>query len=241
MIMLIRKDLIAFCILIGQFFGGAAAFADADKDKAKLWEALGHMIGKNLQSLDVPLDMAAIAKGLQDEAAGLTSPMSEDVCIQTLMNYQREKNLQEAEAFLDANKKREGMVALEGGKLQYEILKKGKGQQVQSYNSPFVRLKQESEFSESDYQDEILALDEAMEGLRLGIIGMKEGEIRKLYIHPDLAIGEHNPIDIDLQNVLLIIEVEMIEADASSGAHAASNPEMLPAFRDLDDVYPQCR
>jgi hypothetical protein len=41
-----------------------AAFGDAET--GKLSEALGHMIGKNLQSLDVPLDMASIAKELRD-------------------------------------------------------------------------------------------------------------------------------------------------------------------------------
>ena len=46
-----------------------AAFGDVET--GQLSEALGHMIGKNLQSLDVPLDMARIAKGLQDEVAAL--------------------------------------------------------------------------------------------------------------------------------------------------------------------------
>src|SRR5579863_8937355 len=104
-----------------------AAFADA-VDPAKLSEALGHMIGKNLQSLDVPLDMARIAKGLQDQALGLSSPMSEENCIQTLRELESKKNLEVAETFLKENQKREGVVALEAGKLQYEVLKKGEGQ-----------------------------------------------------------------------------------------------------------------
>ncbi len=208
-----------------------AAFGDAETDK--LSEALGHMIGKNLQSLDVPLDMARIAKGLQDEALGLSSPMSEEKCIRTLMEFERKKNLEVADAFLRENKKREGVVALEEGKLQYEILKMGVGQKVQSYNSPLVRLKHENDGSHPESLDEILALEDAAPGLRIGIIGMQEGESRKLYIHPSLAFEKDDP-----QNALLVIEVEVIEADASSGAHAASNPE-IPPILDLEDVRHQ--
>lgn len=205
-------------------------------DSGKLSEALGHMIGKNLQSLDVPLDIGAIAKGLQDEAAGISSPMTEDACVETLVKLQEEKSLEEAVAFLNANRKRECVISLEEGKLQYEVLKKGEGQKVQSYNSPLVRLKKERDSLEVDSKDEVLALDEAIPGLKLGIIGMKEGEVRKLYIHPDLAFGKLK--HIELQNSLLIFEVEIIKADASSEAHAASNSDSLPIFRDLDDIHP---
>jgi peptidylprolyl isomerase len=202
-------------------------------DPAKLSEALGHMIGKNLQSLDVPLDMARIAKGLQDQALGLSSPMSEEKCIQTLRELECKKNLEVAETFLKENQKREGVVALEAGKLQYEVLKKGEGQKVQSYNSPLVRLKQGAPCQEPECLDEVLALEDAALGLRLGIVGMQEGEVRKLYIHPALAFEKDDP-----QNTLLVIEVEVIEADASSGAHSASNPE-FPPLPDLEDIHHQ--
>ncbi len=221
-------NLFSLCFTVS-FFGHV--------DSGKLSEALGHMIGKNLQSLDVSLDIDAIAKGLQDEAAGIASPMTEDACVETLVKLQEEKNLQEAVAFLNANRKREGVISLEEGKLQYEILKNGEGQRVQSYNSPLVRLKKEMDSLEPDSsKDEVLALDEAIPGLKLGIIGMKEGEVRKLYIHPDLAFGKQQ--HIEPQNSLLVFEVEIIKADASSDAHAASNSDSLPIFRDLDDVHP---
>jgi peptidylprolyl isomerase len=219
------------CLLF--FAIATAAFGDAES--AKLSEALGHMIGKNLQSLDVPLDMARIAKGLQDEAAGVSSPMSEEKCIQTLIEFQKKRNLQQADSFLKENQKKEGVVALEAGLLQYEIVKKGNGQKVQSYNSPLVRLKREGERSCPATLDEVLSLDEAVPGLRLGIIGMQEGEIRKLYIHPNLAFENDS---CDSQNGLLVIEVEVLDADASSGSHAASNPEISP-LPDLEDVRHQ--
>ena len=193
------------------------------------------MIGKNLQSLKVPLDMEAIAKGLQDEAAGLSSPINEEDCLLNLVKLQEEKNLKDAITFLEANQKRKGIILLQDGKLQIEIVRKGEGQIVQSYNSPLVRLKKENNDSKPDFKEEILALDEAIPGLRDGIVGMREGEIRKLYIHPELGNGKAG---FDPPNSLLMVEVEVIEADASSDAHAASNIDSLPIFRDLDDVNP---
>lgn len=216
-------------------FLGTGAFANIDNEK--LSEALGHMIGKNLQSLDIPIDLDAIAKGLQDQAAGLSSPMNEEDCVSTLIQLEEAKKLNETLVFLNANQKKEGVVALEEGKIQYEILKKGEGEQVQSYNSPLVRLKNEKDPFETLPKDAILTLDETISGLKLGIVGMKEGEIRKLYIHPDFGFNESHPLDPN-KNSLLIIEVEVIKADASSEAHEASNAESFSIFENLDDVRP---
>jgi len=107
----------------------------------------------------------------------------------------------------------------------FDVLRKGKGQEVQSYNSPLVRIKRGG----SDPQVEILPLDEADWELRLGIIGMKEGEMRRLYLQPENG----KPVTLD---------VEILKADASPDAHAASNHEStLPIFRNLDDERPYIR
>jgi|GEM_PF-1588050 len=223
------QPMISFTCFSGALF--------ATPDSAKLSEALGHMIGKNLQSLNVPIDMEAIAKGLQDEAAGVESPMTDEACVKSLLKLQEEKELEEAVAFLNANGKRDGIVCLEGGKLQFEILKSGKGEPVQPYNSPWLRLKVEGD--PLDAKDEIIALDEAIPGLKRGIVGMREGEVRKLYIHPELAFGSKRPLEGS--NTLLIVEVEILKADASSDTHAASNADCLPILRSLDDERPLAR
>lgn len=163
--------------------------------------------------------------------------MNEEDCVSTLIQLEEAKKLNETLVFLNANQKKEGVVALEEGKIQYEILKKGEGEQVQSYNSPLVRLKNEKDPFETLPKDAILTLDETISGLKLGIVGMKEGEIRKLYIHPDFGFNESHPLDPN-KNSLLIIEVEVIKADASSEAHEASNAESFSIFENLDDVRP---
>jgi peptidylprolyl isomerase len=205
------------------------------EDQKKISESLGHLIEKNLASLELPLDLPSFIQGIEDAAAGKSSPLNETQCLEMIAAFQEkkiaekgEKNLQEATLFLQNNQTKEGIVVLEEGKLQYKIVKSGKGQSVQSYNSPLVRLKGSflnGEPFQSGYEHELVSLEETIPGFKKGILGMQEGEVRVLYIHPQLSYElqqDFNP------NSLLILEVEVVKADASSEAHAASNQESLP-------------
>jgi len=207
--------------------------AETEGDVTKISEAMGHLIGKNLQSLGLTLDVEALVRGMNQAAEGKESPLSEEDCVQALAALQEEsmakvgeKNLQEANAYLQKNKEKKEIASLEEGKIQYEILKKGSGQAVQPYNSPLVRYKGRylngPAIPESE---EILDLQETISGFSKAIVGMKEGESRTLYIHPELGYGKQGNLH---PNALLIFDVEVIKADASSEAHAASNREELP-------------
>lgn len=44
-----------------------------------------------------------------------------------------------------------------------------------------------------------------------GIAGMKEGEIRKVFVHPDLAYGTNGKLD---PNLLIIFTVELVSANS---------------------------
>ncbi|HSX13107.1 MAG TPA: FKBP-type peptidyl-prolyl cis-trans isomerase N-terminal domain-containing protein [Chlamydiales bacterium] len=187
---------------------------------AKISEAMGHLIGKNLKELGLPLDIDALMKGVNEATLGKESPLSEEDCIEALVNLQdesyakaAEKNLAEANLFIKDKTSKEGIVLVEG-KLLYEIMKNGVGNIVESYSKPLVRIK-----SASFEEEEILDLDETITGLKKGVIGMKEGEIRTLYIHPDFGYGE----EASEPNALLIFEVEVIKADATTDSHSASN------------------
>lgn len=66
-------------------------------DVAKVSEAMGHLIGKNLESLGLDLDLEAIVKGLKEEAQGKSSPLNEDECVQAIAILQEEKMIQTSE------------------------------------------------------------------------------------------------------------------------------------------------
>jgi peptidylprolyl isomerase len=192
-------------------------------DIGKVSEAFGHLVGKNLQHIGVKFDIAQVIKGLQDATDGKESPMSEVECIQALTAVQEKvfkeqatDNLKKAEIFLQDNAKEKGMVSLENGKVQYRIEKEGKGPAVEAHYSPLIRLSGKfldgSPFNTSK-EEERVYMEELIPGLRSGLIGMKEGEKRTLYIHPELAFGTSGYFP---PNSLLSFEVELVEANGAA-------------------------
>lgn len=194
------------------------------EEVGKISEAMGHVIGKNLQALGLPLDLEALIKGLQDEAVGKASPLGSDEYDQAIVALQEEnhekiasQNLEEANTFLKKNQKEKGVITR--GKLQYKVLQEGTGPAVEAYNTPLIRYQGRAlngEILQSDFEEELLCLDEALFGLKEGIVGMKEGEKRILYIHPDLGYGKESFIP----NSLLIFEVEVVKASPLSEERA---------------------
>ncbi len=73
----------------------------SDLDIAKISEAMGHIIGKNLQELGIDLDLDAIVKGLKEESQGKTSPLNDEECVQAIANMQEEKITETTEQELE--------------------------------------------------------------------------------------------------------------------------------------------
>jgi peptidylprolyl isomerase len=189
-------------------------------DIAKVSEAFGHLVGKNLQHIGVKFDIAQVIKGLQDASEGKESPMTEVECIQALTAVQEKafkdqakENLAKAEEFLQSNAKAKGVKSLDSGKVQYRIEKEGKGTAVEAHYSPLVRLTGKfidgTPFHASK-EEERVYLEELIPGLRSGLVGMKEGEKRVIYVHPELAYGTSGYYP---PNSLMTFEVECVEAN----------------------------
>ena len=189
-------------------------------DIPKISEAFGHLIGKNLDSLGFKFDMEKIIKGIQDSVLGKESPMSEAECIQAISHDQEkkfkvlaEKNLADAEKFLEKNSAEQGIVSLEEKKLQYKVDKEGSGDTVQAHFTPLIKYVGkflDGKVFGASKEDEMISLDETIPGFSKGIIGMKEGEKRTLFIHPDLAYGVNGSLP---PNSLLTFEIEIVKAN----------------------------
>lgn len=227
------KQLLLFLLIVSGCLYAEEPPEDQQRaDLEKISRTMGHLIGKNLQSMGLTLDVEALVRGMKESSQGELAPLSEDECLQALsilqeetLNIEAEENLVQANKFLESNAAKKDVVALESGKLQYQILKEGSGSAVESYNSPILRYKARylngKVFGESG-SEEMISLDEAIAGLGKGIVGMREGEVRTLYIHPDLGYGRSG---LAAPNSLLIFEVELLKADASAEAQAASQAE----------------
>ena len=194
-----------------------------EHDIATISRAFGHHVGRTLASPEfVNLDLDAVIKGIKEESEGKESPLNEADYTRAVTKIQEkrfmhnaEQNLEKAIAFLAENKEHENIVAIEDGKLQYSVDKQGKGEQVVTHSTPLIHYTGKyldgKEFSTSRGGEPIaLSLDEAISGFAKGIVGMKEGEKRTLYIHPELGYGTTGFLH---PNSLLIFEVEVIKVD----------------------------
>ena len=210
---MLKKIILIFCILI-QF---SYAREKNDKDIQKFSEAIGYMIGKSFNDFDFELDLKKLIKGIKNAKDKVKS---EDECLQVLNDFQLkinkklcEKNLKIAEVFLENNSKNQNIITLEDKKIQYEILKEGENDIVKSYNTPIVKVTikdlKGKVFAEIE---EAIDLDETFPTLKKVILGMKENEKRRVYMHPDLAYGKESPY----LNALLIFDIEMIKAETTN-------------------------
>lgn len=190
---------------------------------SKIAEGFGYMIAQSLEQMGVELDLHHIIQGLQDCAEGKPAPLTEEELFQAIsemqaLSFQKQanENLEKATSFLRENGKKEGVVSLEEGKLQYRIEKSGTGALVEPDSSPELlyvgKFLNEKVFGSSK-EPEIVPLNETIPGLSKGIIGMREGEKRTLYIHPDLGYGKSGGLP---PNSLLAFEIEVIKASTES-------------------------
>lgn len=186
----------------------------------KISEAFGHLLGKNFKTLGVDLDMELVFKGIKDQANGKPSPMTDEDCLLAISTAKQahflelaQNNLQSAENFLQENAKKNEIIVLEEGKLQYKVEKKGEGAKVEPNFSPLIRYigkyMDGSVFGQSQ-EAEVLPLNGTIPGFSKGLVGMQEGEKRTLYIHPEMAYGTKGALP---PNSLLTFEVEIVKAN----------------------------
>jgi peptidylprolyl isomerase len=187
-----------------------------------LSETMGHMVVDDLNSQDIQINFDSLIKGIEEALEGRSPPLSKKQYFHLLMTQTQKihqiktsENLKIAEDFLYDNKKKEGIVSLEKGQLQYQTLKEGTGKTVHEESAPLIEYEgklingQVFDSSAKRGNPITLPLESAIPGFRKGVAGMKEGEKRRLFIHPDLGYGSQGRLP---PNSLLIFEIEVIKA-----------------------------
>ena len=205
-------------------------------DINKISEALGNFIGKNLNSPGIHFDLESIIKGIRNGAAGKPSPLNDQEYEKAMGELQQkalsavsEKNLHEADAFMKDNSQAKGVVEIIPGKLQYMVLQEGKEPKVEEHGTPEIiytgKYIDGTIFGSSDAAGGPInvPLDQTIPGFSKGIVGMKEGEKRRLFVHPEVGYGTSGQL---LPNSLLIFDIEVVKAntaeDESTDAHGTS-------------------
>ncbi len=115
--------------------------------------------------------------------------------------------------------------------MQFQIVQQGNGEEVLPDGAPLIHYKgtllDGTVFatSEASLQPVTLPIKQTIPGFAKGIVGMKEGEKRILYIHPELAYGLSGHLP---PNSLLIFEVEVVKANSALAGEIAQLDEDSP-------------
>lgn len=207
----------AFLILSPTFGSGRDIL---ELNQSEVSEALGHFIWSRMKDdPTTPLLLEAVIGGMRKSESGLPCPLSNEQLQQCLLQFeenhyqsQASKNLAKAEAFLDSLKNDPNIQVIVPKRLYVEILSPGATDVEQDKNSSFHIKCDVFEGMEllntfSTGQPTTQNPSTAIRGFKEGIVGMKGGEKRRLYIHPEYGYGKFCHIE---PNSLLIVEVELL-------------------------------
>lgn len=198
--------------------------------KEKTGYSIGVQIGKQLAPSKDEMDKGALMMGITDALADNKLQLSEDEIKKTMMDLSKkmqekamkkakaslEINQKEGEAFLAANKAKEGVTTLASG-LQYKIIQAGTGKTPLATDTVETNYKgtliNGTEF-DSSYkrgQTATFPVNGVIKGWTEALQLMKEGAKWELYIPSDLAYGERGAGQLIGPNATLIFEIELIK------------------------------
>jgi FKBP-type peptidyl-prolyl cis-trans isomerase len=210
--------------------GPAPLVLKTPKDKASY--AIGMNIGRGLHKDSVDVDPAILLRGLKDGMAGGKTLMTDDEAKTAMMELQAdlrkkqdakmeiagEANKKEGDAFLAANKTKDGVVTLPSG-LQYKILKEGTGPKPAAADTVVCNYKgtllDNTEF-DSSYrrgQPATFPVGQVIKGWTEVLQLMPVGSKWEVFIPSDLAYGPRGPGQGGSTigpNAALIFEIELL-------------------------------
>lgn len=212
--------------------------------KDKLSYSFGQKIGNSIKQQDTEVNLDVLYKGIKDALSGEKSLLTDEEITQTLTTFQKErmakqqeaqkiqgeKSLKEGEAFLEANKKKEGVVTLPSG-LQYKVITEGKGKKPKATDTVTTHyrgtLLDGTEFDSSYKRKEpaTFPLSGVIPGWTEALQLMSEGSKYELFIPAKLAYGERGAGRDIPANATLKFEVELISVKEEA-AKADAKPEI---------------
>ena len=200
-----------------------------DKFSYALGMDIGNKVGPSLKQQSVEVDPNLVSEGLKDAMSGSKTRLTPEEA-QAVMNEVRtevgkqqqekmreaaDKNKTEGEAFLAANKSKEGVVTLPSG-LQYKILTAGTGPKPTASDSVVCNYRgtliNGTEF-DSSYkrgQPATFGVGQVIKGWTEGLQLMPVGSKWQLFIPSNLAYAERGAGGDIGPNSTLIFDVELL-------------------------------
>ena len=214
-------------LLAGHVNAGDNATLKNEKDKVSY--SIGLNIGNNFKSQSVDINTDVLLKGIKDALSGSKPSMTDKEIQETMTAFQKEmtakqaerakvlgeKNKKEGEAFLAANKKKEGIKTTSSG-LQYKVIMSGNGAKPKTTDSVTVNYRgtliDGTEFDSSYKRGEAanFPLNGIIPGWVEALQMMPVGSKWQLFLPSSLAYGERGSGREIGPNAALIFEVELI-------------------------------
>jgi FKBP-type peptidyl-prolyl cis-trans isomerase FklB len=201
-----------------------------EDENARINYSVGYQVGGDFWRQGIELDPEVVARGIEDALSGNQPLMTPVEMRKELTELQRrasakqqaaadqtaEAQLSTGQAFLMANKAKEGVKVTPSG-LQYKVIREGSGRSPSDQDTVKVHYRgtriDGSEF-DSSYKRGTPAefrLDRVIKGWTEGLQLMEEGAKYEFYIPPELAYGNRGR----LANQTLVFEVELISIEPS--------------------------
>jgi len=211
--------------------------------KDKVSYAIGMNIGTAMKRDGVDLDIAILLRGVKDALAGSKLLMTDQEAqaalsaVQADLRKKQELQLQqladtnkkEGDAFLTANKAKEGVVALPSG-LQYKVLQEGTGPKPALTDTVVVNyrgtLLNGTEF-DSSYkrgQPATFGVGQIIKGWTEALQLMPVGSKWQLFIPSDLAYGARGASRDIGPNSTLVFEIELVSIQPKAAPAPAPAP-----------------
>ena len=220
-----KKTLLAVAL----FAASTATFAvDVLKtEEDKLSYAIGRDLGANFKQQDIGVNPTFLMEGMKASLNGSESLMTDEEMKQTLQSFQKqmmmkrmaqikqqaEDNLKAGQAFLEANKKKDGVITTESG-LQYKVLEVGQGESPKADDTVVVeytgRLLNGKVFDSTEKNGNkpiSFNVSGVIKGWTEALQIMKPGGKMEVYIPSELAYGARNSGGPIGPNETLIFEI----------------------------------
>lgn len=217
-------------------------------DKDKLSYTIGQNLGRSFKQQDIDLNMTNFVKGIEDALSDNKPLLSAQEMSKIMMEFQKERfakqatkrkeqaedNLKKGQAFLEDNKKKEGVVVLPSG-LQYKVVKEGTGKiptaedKVTTHYRGTLINGTEFDSSYSRGQPSSFPVKGVIKGWTEALQLMKEGSKWQLFVPASLAYGEQGVLGGKIgPNETLIFDIELISIDAAD----KSSPKLESPKKD---------
>ena len=220
--------------------------AALDSQQDKLSYSFGQNIGNSLKQQKIELNLDLLMKGIQDAVADKKSLLTTEEMQEVLKEFQKERfaklaeerkalaetNLKEGEAFLTANKAKEGVVTLPSG-LQYKVITQGSGKTPKATDQVTTHYRgtliDGTEFDSSYKRGKpaTFAVNQVIPGWTEALQLMKEGDKWQLFIPAKLGYGERGvPGGKIGPNATLIFDIELISVNPVAEEKSATEDKV---------------